>query len=111
MSKTSAGEEDGKSADLGEEGFGSMDGATVGQCGQLATTEIRLWGQNYVIAPTEIQRGYAVHDINRKYYPPPPGENASGAAPVVVGWCEGDEGHLQELGETCHQATGKVSEE
>ena len=33
-----------------------MGGATVGQWGQLAPTEMRLWGQNYVIAPTEIRR-------------------------------------------------------
>ena len=33
-----------------------MGGATVGQWGQLAPTEIRLWGQNYVIAPIEIRR-------------------------------------------------------
>ena len=35
---------------------GRMGGATVEQWGQLAPTEIRLWGQNYVIAPTEIRR-------------------------------------------------------
>ena len=34
----------------------SMGGATVGQWGQLAPTEMRLWGPNYVIAPTEIRR-------------------------------------------------------
>ena len=33
-----------------------MGGATVGQWGQLAPTERRLWGQNYVIAPIEIRR-------------------------------------------------------
>ena len=34
-----------------------MGGATVGQWGQLAPIEMRLWGQNYVIgAPTEIRR-------------------------------------------------------
>ena len=33
-----------------------MGGATVGQWGQLAPTEMRLWGQSYVIAPTEIRR-------------------------------------------------------
>ena len=33
-----------------------MGGATVGQWGQLAPTEMRLWGQNYVIIPTEIRR-------------------------------------------------------
>ena len=33
-----------------------MGGATIGQWGQLAPTEMRLWGQNYVIAPTEIRR-------------------------------------------------------
>ena len=33
-----------------------MGGATVGQHRQPAPTEIRLWGQNYVIVPTEIQR-------------------------------------------------------
>ena len=30
-----------------------MGGATVGQWGQLAPTEMRLLWQNYVIAPTE----------------------------------------------------------
>ena len=33
-----------------------MGGATVGQGGQLAPTEMRLWGQNYVIPSTEVQR-------------------------------------------------------
>ena len=33
-----------------------MGGATVGQWGQLAPTEMRLWGQNYAIDPTEIRR-------------------------------------------------------
>ena len=33
-----------------------MGGVTVGQWGQLAPTEMRLWGQNYVIAPTELRR-------------------------------------------------------
>ena len=33
-----------------------MGGANVGQWGQLTPTEMRLWGQNYVIAPTEIRR-------------------------------------------------------
>ena len=27
-----------------------------GQWGQLSPTAMRLWGQNYVIAPTEIRR-------------------------------------------------------
>ena len=35
---------------------GGMGGATVGQWGQLAPTEMRLWGQNYVFASTEIRR-------------------------------------------------------
>ena len=34
----------------------AMGGATVGQWGQLVPIEIRLWRQNYVIAPTEIKR-------------------------------------------------------
>ena len=33
-----------------------MGGATVGQWGQFAPTEMRLCGQNYVTAPTEIRR-------------------------------------------------------
>ena len=31
-------------------------GATVGQWGQTAPTGMRLWGQNYVFAPTENQQ-------------------------------------------------------
>ena len=33
-----------------------MGGATVGQWGQLAHTELWLWGQSYVFASTEIRR-------------------------------------------------------
>ena len=33
-----------------------MGGTTVGQWGQVAPTGMRLWGQNYVIALTEIRR-------------------------------------------------------
>ena len=45
-----------------------MGGATVGQWGQLASTEMRLWEQNYVIAPLKFGE-HAVNDINRKYCP------------------------------------------
>ena len=34
----------------------NMDDATVGQWGQLAPTEVKLWGQNYVFVPTEVWR-------------------------------------------------------
>ena len=33
-----------------------MGGATVGQWGQTVPTGKRLWGQNYVFAPTENQQ-------------------------------------------------------
>ena len=36
-----------------------MGGATVGQWGQLAPTEMKLWGQSYVFAPTEIRRAHS----------------------------------------------------
>ena len=48
----------------------AMGGATVEQWGQLVPTEMRLWGQNYVIAPPPLKFGeHAVKDINRKYCP------------------------------------------
>ena len=45
-----------------------MGGATVGQWGQLVPTEMRLWGQNYVIAPTEVQRARSER-YNKEIFP------------------------------------------
>ena len=53
-----------------------MGGATVGQWGQLAPTEMKLCGQNYVIAPTEIRRARSEREIL------PPLAKNRGAAPA-----------------------------
>ena len=58
-----------------------MGGATVGQWGQLAPTEMRLWWQNYVIAPTEIRR--ARSERYKKEILPPLAKSR-GATPVAI---------------------------
>ena len=55
-----------------------MGGATVGQWGPLGPTDIRLWGQNYVIAPTEIRR---TRSERHKWEILPPLAKSRGAAP------------------------------
>ena len=46
-----------------------MGGATVGQWGQLATTDMMLWGQKLFYFPPLKFCEHAVDDINRKYCP------------------------------------------
>ena len=45
-----------------------MGGATVGQWGQLAPTEIRLWGKTMLLPPLKFGE-HAVNDMNRKFCP------------------------------------------
>ena len=57
-----------------------MGSATIGQWGQLAPTEIRLWGQNNGIAPTET---WQARCERYKLEILPPLAESCGAAPAL----------------------------
>ena len=71
-----------------------MGGATVGR-GQLAPTEMRLWGQNYVIAPTEFCRS---RSKRYKQEILPPLAKSRGAAPGGAPEHQGPFEHRDVLG-------------